>query len=137
MVERILWLTIFALALAGGVLAWRRILEREAKRLAAAPISPELAALPLDARPAVLYFTTATCAQCRLQQAPALAAVQQQHGALQVLKFDAVEHQRLAETFHVMTVPTTVVLDRARRPIAINHGLATAEKLLGQIAATM
>ncbi len=59
--------------------------------------------------------------------------MQQQRERLQVLKLDAVEHQRLADTYHIMTVPTTVVLDGQRRPVAINHGLATAERLLGQI----
>ena len=133
MVERTFFLATFALLLTGGVLLWRRYLEQQTKRLAFAQIPTELAALPLASGPAVLYFTTATCAQCRFQQTPALAAVQQQRSALQVLKLDAVEHQRLADTYHIMTVPTTVVLDGSRRPVAINHGLATAERLLGQI----
>lgn len=133
MLERTLWLATFALLLTGGVLLWRRYLEQQTKRLAVAQLPTELAVLPLASGPAVLYFTTATCAQCRLQQAPALAAVQQQHSALQVIRLDAIEHQRLADTYHIMTVPTTVVLDAQRRPIAINHGLATAERLLGQI----
>ena len=133
MVERTLWLATFALLLTGGVLLWRRYLEQQTKRLAFAQIPTELAGLPLASGPAVLYFTTATCAQCRFQQTPALAAVQQQRSALQVLKLDAIENQRLADTYHIMTVPTTVVLDGQRRPVAINHGLATAERLLGQI----
>ena len=78
MLERTLWLATFALLLTGGVLLWRRYLEHQTKRLAFAQIPSELAALPLTSGPAVLYFTTATCAQCRFQQTPVLAAVQQQ-----------------------------------------------------------
>ncbi len=137
MLERTLWLATFALLLTGGVLLWRRYLEQQTRRLAFAQIPSELAGLPLASGPAVLYFTTATCAQCRFQQTPALAAVQQQRHALQVLKLDAVEHQRLANIYHIMTVPTTVVLDGQRRPVAINHGLATVERLLGQIDGMM
>ena len=133
MVERTLWLATFALLLTGGVLLWRRYLEQQTKRLAFAQIPTELASLPLASGPAVLYFTTATCAQCRFQQTPALAAVQQQRHTVQVLKLDAVEHQRLADTYHIMTVPTTVVLDGQRRPVAINHGLASADRLLSQL----
>ncbi len=32
-----------------------------------------------------------------------------------------------------MTVPTTVVLDRQGRPVAVNHGLATPDRLLAQL----
>jgi thiol-disulfide isomerase/thioredoxin len=136
MFDRLIILAAFALLLATAYLLWRMRLQQRTQRLALAdPGGPvELAALPLAAGPAVLYFTTPTCAQCRFQQTPALAQVQERlAGGLQVLKLDAVEHQRLADYYHVMTVPTTVVLDSQRRPAAVNHGLATAERLLAQI----
>ena len=133
MLERLLWLAAFTLLLTAVYLVWRRHLQQQTQRLALAEVPGELTRLPLAAGPAVLYFTTETCAQCRFQQTPALARVQQQLDHLQVLKLDAVEHGGLADYYHVMTVPTTVVLDGSHRPIAINHGLATAERLLGQI----
>jgi thioredoxin 1 len=135
MFDRLIILAAFTLLLATAYLLWRARLQQQTQRLAAAdPGGPaELAGLPLGAAPAVLYFTTPTCAQCRFQQTPALALVQEKLGALQVLKLDAIEHQRLADYYHVMTVPTTVVLDNQRRPVAINHGLATSERLLAQI----
>ncbi len=132
-VRKLVWLAAFALLLTAVYLVWRRHLQQQTQRLALAEVPSELTRLPLAAGPAVLYFTTTTCAQCRFQQTPALAQVQQQLGHLQVLKLDAVEHGDLADFYHVMTVPTTVVLDGNRRPVAINHGLATAERLLGQI----
>lgn len=133
MLERTIWLTAFALLLATGYLIWRRHLVQQTRRLAQVEAPAELAELPLAAGPAVLYFTTSTCAQCRFQQTPALTQVQQQVGQLQVVQLDAVEHSRLADYYHIMTVPTTVVLDHSRRPVAINHGVATAERLRGQI----
>lgn len=138
MFDRLIILAAFALLMATAYLLWRVRLQQQTQRLAAAGPHDlaELASLPLAAAPAVLYFTTATCAQCRFQQTPALARLQERLAGLQVLKLDAVEHQRLADYYHVMTVPTTVVLDSQRRPVAINHGVATTDQLLGQIQRT-
>lgn len=133
MLERTLWLVVFSAVLAGGYLLWTRYWQQQTRTLALAAIPAQLAGLPLAAGPAVLYFTTATCAQCRLQQTPALARLQQTLDPLQVVKLDAVEHSALADFYHVMTVPTTIVLDAARRPVAINHGVATTERLLTQL----
>ena len=134
MLERGLLLGGFFLLLAVGRLAWRWLAERHARQLARADRPADLVQLPLQAGPAVLYFTTASCAQCRLQQAPMLAQVQAQRADFQLLKLDAVKHSRLASYYHVMTVPTTVVLDQQHRPVAINHGVATADRLLQQLA---
>lgn len=135
MFDRLIILTAFALLLATAYLLWRMRVQQQTQALAGAnPSGPaELADLLLASGPAVLYFTTPTCAQCRFQQTPALAQVQECLSGLQVLKLDAIDHQRLAGYYHVMTVPTTVVLDSSRRPVAVNHGLATAERLLAQI----
>jgi len=135
MFDRLIILAAFALLLATAYLLWRVRLQQQTQRLALADTGgpAELAGLLLASGPAVLYFTTPTCAQCRFQQTPALALVQERLAGLQVLKLDAVEHQRLADYYHVMTVPTTVVLDSQRRPVAINHGLATTERLLVQV----
>lgn len=133
MLERMIGLTLFGLALAAGLVIWRWRLDRQRQRLALAELPADLASLPLEPNPAVLYFTTPTCAQCRWQQTPALAHLQQLRDGLQVIKLDAVEYDSLARFYHVMTVPTTVVLDSQRRPIAINHGLATAEQLTAQL----
>jgi thioredoxin 1 len=48
---------------------------------------------------------------------------------------DAVAQADLADFYGVMTLPTTVVLDRQRRPVAINYGLTQLSKLRQQIAA--
>jgi thioredoxin 1 len=84
--------------------------------------------------PAVLYFTAEGCVQCKLQQTPVLERFAADTG-IAVHKLDAVVQQDLAAFYNVMTVPTTVVLDRQRRPVAINYGLAPLQKLRQQIEA--
>jgi thiol-disulfide isomerase/thioredoxin len=84
-------------------------------------------------KPTVLYFTTAECAQCRLQQTPILTQLQNKVDVA-VHKLDAIEQEALARVYGIMTVPTTVVLDPQLRPIAINHGVAPLGKLQGQVS---
>jgi thiol-disulfide isomerase/thioredoxin len=84
--------------------------------------------------PAVLYFTAEGCVQCKMQQTPVLERFTADTG-IAVHKLDAVVQQDLAEFYNVMTVPTTVVLDRQRRPVAINYGLASLPKLCQQVEA--
>ncbi|MEZ4768977.1 MAG: thioredoxin family protein [Caldilineales bacterium] len=133
MLERSLGLLAFALTLAAGVALWRLYAAHQVRRLGRVQLPEELAGLAQPGQVAVLYFTTATCAQCRLQQAPALAQVQERRHDLSLVKLDAVDQRELADFYHVMTVPTTVVLDRAGRPVAVNHGLATSDRLLAQL----
>jgi thiol-disulfide isomerase/thioredoxin len=85
-------------------------------------------------RPAILYFTTPTCAPCLTVQRPALKALQQSLGdALQVVEVDASRRTDLADAWGVLSVPTTFVIDASGRPRHVNHGVATAEKLFAQI----
>lgn len=133
MPERSIGLLVFALTLAAGVALWRLYAARQVQQLGRVHLPEQLASLALPGQPAVLYFTTATCAQCRLQQAPALAQVQARRQDMNLIKLDAVDQRELADFYHVMTVPTTVVLDRQGRPVAVNHGLATPDRLLAQL----
>jgi thiol-disulfide isomerase/thioredoxin len=132
-VERVAALFAFVLALAGGVILWRLYVARQVRRLGQSGVSQHLAGLAAPGQPAVLYFTTPACAQCRFQQAPALAQLQTNRQDVQIVKLDAIEQKHLADYYQVMTAPTTVVLDRRHRPVAINYGLATADRLLAQI----
>lgn len=133
MLERSIGLLAFALTLAAAVALWRLYTSHQVQRMGQTRLPAQLAALTPPGQPAVLYFTTATCAQCRLQQAPALAQVQARRKDLTLVKLDAVDQRELADFYHVMTVPTTVVLDRQGRPVAVNHGLATPDRLLAQL----
>lgn len=105
----------------------RVILKRAAKQL-----------LGLDAfnpgRPAVLYFTMEGCVPCKTTQRPALAALKEMTGSkVQIIKVDVVERPDLAESWGVLSVPTTFIIDPSGQPRQINHGVALAEKLLDQL----
>jgi len=79
-------------------------------------------------------FTTPECTQCRLRQTPILEQLLSELDYPVVLhKVDALEREDLARQYGVLTVPTTVVLDATGRPRAINHGLATANRLRRQL----
>ncbi|MBI3960379.1 MAG: thioredoxin family protein [Chloroflexi bacterium] len=132
MIER---LTILLIALALGGTLWalhRGWLRLRVRRLAVAALPASLQQLVQPGRPAILYFTTDGCVQCRLQQAPALERLAAATG-IPVYQLDAVTQSDLTSFYGVMTVPTTVVLDPERRPKAINYGLASLQKLQEQV----
>jgi thioredoxin 1 len=84
--------------------------------------------------PAILYFTTPTCAPCKTLQRPALARLKDRLGdGLQVIEVDASARLDLANYWGVLSVPTTFIIDRRGRPRRVNHGVASAEKLFKQI----
>ena len=123
MIER-LYILLFAIVLVGMLWAaysgWLRI---RLNRLTDASLPEALQQLVQPGRPAILYFTTDSCVQCRMQQAPALERLAAATG-IAVHRLDALTQSDLTSFYGVMTVPTTVVLDPHRRPKAINYGLA-------------
>ncbi len=85
--------------------------------------------------PGIVYFTTPDCVACRAAQRPALKELKDRlAGRLQVIEIDAYERPELAKAWRVLTVPTTFVLDRNGRARHVNQGVATASKLLSQLA---
>jgi thioredoxin 1 len=132
MFERFLiLLAVLALA-AAAYLTWRAHQRRRLAAVAEQVAPPAVTQLVDGTRPAVLYFTTADCAQCRLQQTPILSQLAAKVDVA-VHKLDAVEQEALARFYGIMTVPTTVVLDPQRRPVAVNHGVTPLPKLLAQV----
>ena len=84
--------------------------------------------------PAVLYFPTPSCAPCRFQQRPAIAALLHELGdRVQVIEVDAQEQPDAAARWGVLSVPTTFILDRTGRPRACNNGVAGLDRLLQQL----
>jgi thioredoxin 1 len=130
--ERFLLLLAGAAIAAVACFAWRAYQRRRLAVVAERVAPPEVAQLVDGTRPAVLYFTTPDCAQCRLQQAPILSQLAAKVDVA-VHKLDAVEQEALARFYGIMTVPTTVVLDPQLRPVAVNHGVAPLPKLLAQV----
>ena len=82
----------------------------------------------------ILAFSSEDCRQCHQLQTPALQRVQEAHGdAVAIVDIDATRETELAERYHVLTVPTTVVLDQTGRAHAVNYGFANTKKLLDQV----
>lgn len=85
--------------------------------------------------PGVLYFTTPDCVTCKAAQKPALRALAERlPGSVQVIEIDAVDNAAMAREWSVLSVPTTFVLDRDGTPRQVNHGFASTDKLIGQLA---
>lgn len=85
-------------------------------------------------RPALLVFTSPTCAPCKLQQMPIVERLMGGWGdrvSLQVI--DVTEQPDTASRFGVWSLPTTIVLDAAGRVAAINQGVAGEAKLREQV----
>jgi thioredoxin-like negative regulator of GroEL len=145
MSEIVIRLSILALI---GIISWlfvwagRRFVEAQRRRaLATAPLSALLLqdkALPAsDVAPSlvhILAFSTPDCRQCHQLQAPALQRVlEAREETIKIVEVDATTEHNLVQAYHVLTVPSTVVLDAVGNACAINYGFATTQLLLSQI----
>ena len=139
MPERLLIALALIAALVVAIALTRRLLrrrdQRTLRRLRDLARDGEQAGArgPFGSKPRVVYFTTSTCVVCRVQQEPALAALQERLTDLVVERHDAIKERTLAAHFGVITVPTTVVYDRAGELVTINRGFTPAAALRSQI----
>ena len=131
--ERLLILLLAAALCAIAYGAWRIYASHRLRRLGAAVMPEPLATVVGRGEAALLYFTTEQCAQCRFQQSPILKQLTALV-SIPIHEVNALDKADLASHFGVMTVPTTVLLDRAGRPVAINHGVAPLQRLREQAA---
>lgn len=141
---------LFVLALTGGLLyllVWsgRRFVEsRRQQALAAEPLAvlatvgnsyhaaPEGTASAAPVR--ILAFSSADCHQCHQLQAPALQHVQEKMGdSVSVVEIDAPSSPELTRRYHVLTVPSTVILDAEGHARNVNYGFANTRRLLEQV----
>lgn len=129
---RLLVLVLLFIVALVAVHGWRWMAGRRFQRVAGQALPPAVSKLLQSDQPTFLYFTTAECSQCRFRQSPILAQIEQQFG-IHVVTIDAADQPEIAAFYGVMTVPSTVLLDRERRPVAINHGLATLAHLEQQL----
>jgi thioredoxin-like negative regulator of GroEL len=132
-----------------GIIAWlltracRSFIEKQRRQaLAAAPLhtfpisdsevsnQAEVDHVPVR----ILAFSSADCRQCHQLQAPALRRVVEARGNdVTVVEVDATIESELVHTYHVLTVPSTVILDATGQAQAINYGFANTQRLLTQI----
>ncbi|HYO89667.1 MAG TPA: thioredoxin family protein [Candidatus Limnocylindrales bacterium] len=133
MAERVAILIIVATVLIGLYLLLKR---RQLSRVARRGLSDPLLQTARTGVPTVVYFTTPNCAPCRYQQKPALAKLAAELGdAVQIIEVDAAAQPEDAKRWGVFTAPTTFVLNSDGAPHTVNHGVADAAKLAGQIRA--
>ena len=134
--ERVLILAGVALAVALLAVAARALARRRRRQAHALPTEEVWEALSTapDGRPAVVAFSTPSCAACYTAQKPALVQLERQtEGAVRVLEVDAAERPEVARRFGVLTVPSTAVLDASGRVTALNNGFAPTSRLAEQV----
>lgn len=103
-----------------------------------APAALEEAFAGSEAHVRVLAFSSADCVQCHRLQTPSLQRVlAARAGRVAVLDVDAPTSPGLTGRYGILTVPSTVVLDRAGCTRAVNFGFASAEQLLAQVDAVL
>jgi hypothetical protein len=121
------------------LLVWiaRQFIDAERKRAFATPAatSPLPAAERSFSAPVrILAFSSETCRPCHTLQRPALEEIAARHGdSVAISWIDAPSAPDLTERYHVLTVPTTVVLDTDNRVHAVNYGFAPTYRLHEQI----
>ncbi len=125
MLERI----VIAVALIGlGILAYRWLLSTQHR--AAVLAASRGTAL---GQPALLIFTSPTCAPCKLQQMPIVDRLMMEwRDQVELRVIDVTEQPETAARYSVWSLPTTIVLDAAGRVQAINQGVASETKLREQ-----
>ncbi len=130
MIERLALLLALALLVGMIYTALRRWQMFRVRRLA----SNDSLVKNLPGVPAILYFSSPLCAPCHAQQRPALQRLLAELGdRVQVIEVNALEQREVADRWGVLSVPTTVVLDRQGRPRAVNNGVTGPETLRRQL----
>jgi thioredoxin-like negative regulator of GroEL len=135
-VDRVLIVAAVAAAVVGLVAGGRVLARRRLRRMRG--LTPDSVWRTLgvepDERPAIVAFSTRTCAACHTAQRPALAALEERaSGGVRVIHVDVASRPEVARAFGIMTVPATVVLDARGAVLAANQGFATTERLAEQV----
>jgi hypothetical protein len=129
--ERVVILLLLALAIIAGwglLRLWRGMKLRQLR--AAAP----LAELIPTGLPAVVAFSTPTCAECHTRQAPALRRLAATLGdTVTVRSLPALEYPSLVQRIGILTVPATIVLDRDGHVRNLNLGYTSEDRLREQL----
>jgi hypothetical protein len=131
-IERIGILIVLVAAIIAGWAAIRLWLAWKLRRLR---VSAPLADLAPVGRPAVIAFSTPSCAECRTRQAPALSRLSAALGdQVTVRSLSALEYPDIVQKIGILTVPATVVLDAAGIVRHLNLGYASDVRLREQLA---
>jgi thiol-disulfide isomerase/thioredoxin len=126
----IIFIGLIALLFAGraAIRAW------QARRIGRLQVNTPLADHVPAGRPAVVSFSTPTCAECRTRQAPALSRLRTAFGGdVTIHTLSAIEHPTLVDQLGILTVPATVVLDARGIVRHVNLGYADENRLAQQL----
>jgi len=105
---------------------------QQAKRRLVASIQPVASG---SEKPTLLYFSADYCAPCKFQQAPIVRQVSDTlNDAITVQTIDVTRQPELAKRYKVLTLPTTIVIDKFGRVTYMNHGVTAAHTLKAQLA---
>jgi thioredoxin-like negative regulator of GroEL len=132
--ERLLFAAVFVAVCAVGYLCLQGYLALRRRTVLRDTAETELSTV---GSATLVAFSTVECARCRDQAHAISALASRLGGSVSVRKVDALAEPDLAERYGVMTVPTTVVLDGAGRPRAVNYGFAPERKLEAQVRAVL
>lgn len=133
MIDRVFILMGLALLIAAG---WGALRMWRAWKLRRLGDNAPLAAVAPLGRPAVIAFSSPSCAECKSRQAPALGRLNAALGeAVTVRSVSALEYPELVQQIGILTVPATVVLDRRGVVRHLNLGYASDARLREQVAA--
>jgi hypothetical protein len=131
-----LGLLLLTLLLIAALVQGGRFFVARQRRLALA--AEPLRDLPPGNRLRILAFGSADCSQCHTLQEPTLRRLQALRASeIEVVEIDAPASPDLASRYHILTLPSTVLLNPAGEPLAVNYGFANLEKLQAQIDAVL
>jgi thioredoxin 1 len=112
-----------------GLAVYRVLLALQRRR-----VMQHARSVSLTDRATLLIFTSPTCAPCKLQQIPIVERLMiDWRGRLDVQLIDVTEQPELAGQYGVWSLPTTIVLKADHSVLAINQGVAHAQKLRDQL----
>ncbi len=128
MIERLVFTCIVFVV---GFAAYRLYCQRQIR---CATVQSQLDPLLNDRAPGIptiVYFTTPTCAPCRLQQTPVLDKLLADIGdeGLHLVRVDATVDPAAAERWGVFSVPTLFVLDHNGEPRKVFNGVVGLDQL--------
>lgn len=131
MIERLIIIALLAVL---GLLTYHYITRGQMRRAKRA--TQEMRRLETGI-PTIVYFTTPTCAPCRLQQTPILDQLQDELGAegLRLIRVDACAEPETAAHWGVLSVPTLFVLDTQGQPRQVFNGVVGLDRLKQELYA--
>jgi thiol-disulfide isomerase/thioredoxin len=129
-------LVILALLVVAGAIVYAGVGVWQGRRMRRLASEAPFAQLVPPGRPAVVAFSTPSCAECRTRQAPALRRLSDRLGDRAVVaSLSALEHPELVSKIGILTVPATVVLDARGAVRQVNLGFADEGRLAAQVQA--